>query len=215
MGELGAGAIGELRVTDDPGGRVLHGPRRRGPELEIAADEAAVRDYVRFDQAGRYRPLSGARGLRGGWRVACGPKFTAEEAIEAVYPLALTHRRLNQAGTLEHVPLEAVLRRQGGRYAVAGGLPAEAGLFASELLCAGCVRTPAWRGDEVEQEGIPCPEPCSVLVSLCREAALWEQSPPESAEIEVGVAFAAFDEPGNQVRESYLRRRFERAERVP
>jgi hypothetical protein len=212
---FGAGSIGELRVTEDPGGTVLHGPRRRGAEVEIEPDEVAVRDYARSDQHGRYRPLSGGRSLRRGWRVACGPGFAVEDAIEAVYPLALAHQRLFDAGTLELVPLEAVLRRQGGRYEVAGGLSAEAGFVASDVLCSRCVRTPAWRGDAVAPGDIPCPEPCSVLVSLCREAALWEKSPPAPAEADAVVAFAAFHEPGNEVREEYLRRRFEAPNRVP
>lgn len=198
-----AGIFGELRVTEDAGGPVLHGPRRRGAEIEITPDEAALREHVRFDQHGRYRPLSGARSLRGGWRVACGPEFAVEDAIEVVYPLALAHRRLFEAGILELVTLGTVLQRQGGRYEVAGGLPAEAGERASDVLCAGCVRTPAWRGEAVAPAGIPCPEPCSVLVSLCREAALWESSPPAPAAVDATVAFAAFDAPGNEVREEY------------
>lgn len=210
-----AGLFGELRVTEDAGGTVLHGPRRRGPEIEVESNEHALREHVRFDQHGRYRPLSGARSLRGGWRVACGTDFPLDEALETVYPLALTHRRQFDTGALELVPLKRVLQRQAGRYEVAGGLPAEAGLLASEALCATCVRTPAWRGDAVAGGAIPCPEPCSVLVSLCREAALWESVPPASAPPNPGVAFAAFDEPGNELREQYLRRRFQSTNRVP
>jgi sirohydrochlorin cobaltochelatase len=209
-----AGIIGELRVTEDAGGPVLHGPRRRGAEIEIEPDEAALRDHARFDRHGRYRPLSGARSLRGGWRVVCGPNFPVEDAIEAVYPLALVHRRRFEAGMLELVTLETVLQRQGGRYEVAGALPAEAGALASEVLCALCVRTPAWRGDAVGPSGIPCPEPCSVLVSHCREGALWETSPPAPTAVDAAVAFAAFDEPGNEVREEYLGRRFQSLNRV-
>lgn len=210
-----AALFGELRITEDAGGTVLHGPRRRGPEIEVEPNEHALREHVRSDQHGRYRPLTGARSLRGGWRVACGPDFPLEEALEAVYPLAVTHRRQFEAGTLELVSLESVLRRQAGRYEVAGGLPARAAALASEVLCATCVRIPAWRGDSVPPAAIPCPEPCSVLVSLCREAALWETEPPAPTPPNAAVAFAAFDEPGNELREQYLRRRFQSADRVP
>src|SRR5206468_3326294 len=132
---FGPGVFGELRMTVDAGGTVLHGPRRRGPELEIEADETPLRDHVRFDERGRYRPLTGARSLRRGWRVYCGQRFTVEQAIDIVYPLAVEHRRLFDAGQLALAPLETVLQRQGGRYGVAGSLPPDAGKLASEVAC--------------------------------------------------------------------------------
>jgi hypothetical protein len=61
----------------------------------------------------------------------------------------------------------------------------------------------------VNSGDVPCPEPCSVFVSLCREAALWEQAPPQPAAVDDRVAWAAFDEPGNEVREAYLQLRLE------
>src|SRR6185437_2660421 len=97
-----------------------------------------------------------------------------------------------------------------GRYSVAASLDAHGRRLASEVLCSQCVRVPVWRGvqtDAAERGGvarIPCPEPCSVLVSLCREAALWQQSPPVRSEPDRTVAFAAFETPGNEMREAYL-----------
>jgi hypothetical protein len=75
------------------------------------------------------------------------------------------------------------------------------------------VKRPVWRDDQAApplpgETTIPCPEPCSVLVSLCREAALWQRDPPPSSPIDPGVPFAAFEQPGNDVREAYLRARY-------
>jgi hypothetical protein len=66
------------------------------------------------------------------------------------------------------------------------------------------VKAPAWRGDQPAVDQIPCPEPCGVLVSLCREAALWQKDRPQPADVDPYVAFAAFDVPGNEVRERFL-----------
>ncbi len=64
------------------------------------------------------------------------------------------------------------------------------------------------RGRAQADGEIPCPEPCSVLVSLCREAALWQREPPSPAQADPNVAFAAFDAPGNEIREAYLAARY-------
>ena len=83
----------------------------------------------------------------------------------------------------------------------------------SDTVCARCVKSPLWRpttGPLTEGTSLPlpCPEPCSVVVSLCREAALWEEGPPAFAAENLTVAWAAFDQPGNEIREAYLRAHF-------
>jgi len=125
-------------------------------------------------------------------------------SIETVYPLALAHMSLRAAGQLRVVTLDEVLSRQTGRYAGSAGLSGEGRARATRLLCAQCVRVPVWNDEPCDSTAIPCPEPCSVLVSLCREAALWEDELPAAAPADPAVAFAAFDEPGNELREAYL-----------
>ena len=141
----------------------------------ITGTPEAVFAHVRLGDDGRYRPLSGAATLPTGWSAPLGPAFDADIAIETVYPLALTHQRQFAAGTLRVVPLEDVLARQSGRNGAA---------------CA--------PGD------IPCPEACSVLVAFCREAASWQASPPPPEPPDPRIPWAAFEEPGNELRERYL-----------
>ncbi|MCL6646686.1 MAG: hypothetical protein K6U88_17315, partial [Dehalococcoidia bacterium] len=50
----------------------------------------------------------------------------------------------------------------------------------------------------------PCPEACSVFVALAREAAAWEQEGAEPAPVDPAIPFAAFEEPGNEIREAVL-----------
>jgi len=197
--------LGEVAMAFK-GGRVeLSGPRLGTDAHELEGTVEAVREHVRFDDHGRYRPLSGARTMPGNWRISLAENLT-EAAIEAIYPQALLHQRQAAAGMLRVVPFEEVVARQRGRYRTAGELDAEGQERAREALCGGCVRTPVWAGEEATETAIPCPEPCSVMVALCREAALWQRKPPQPSSPDAGVAFADFPTPGNEIREAYLAR---------
>lgn len=192
-------AIGELTISSG----CVYGPGTPGEWLTSAA---ALRAKVRVDDRGRYRPLSGARTLPAGWAASIGHGLTLEQAVEIVYPLALVHQTQWQAGTLRVVQLDDVLARQTGRYEVAAALSDDGRALSRELLCGACVRTPVWDGERPGGGDIPCPEPCSVMVALCREAALWEQERPRAAPADPLAPFAAFEEPGNELREAYLSR---------
>ncbi|GAB4336251.1 MAG: hypothetical protein Kow0010_24040 [Dehalococcoidia bacterium] len=197
-------ALGEVTVSFVGTSAVVEGPPAGGAPIDLPPDPDAVRAFVREDALGRYRPLSGARTMPPGWRVRCVSAAQLEAVLDAVYPLALRHRAMYARDELDVVGLDVVLSRQTGRYRVARKLSDAGRTLARDVLCTTCVRAPAWAGQEVEPDDIPCPEPCSVIVALCREAALWEDEPPEPAPVDPGIAFAAFDEPGNEVREAFL-----------
>ena len=196
-------ALGEVRVAFRAGRVELSGPRRGAEPVPLAPTVEALRQHVRDDDDGRYRPLSGARTMPGGWRVSL-PESLAEAAIEAVYPQALLHQCQAAKGTLRVVAFEEVIARQRGRYRVAGELDAEGRQQASAVLCGGCVRTPVWTAETATDDGILCPEPCSVMIALCREAALWQREAPAPATPNTEVAYADFAAPGNEIREAYL-----------
>jgi hypothetical protein len=195
--------LGELWIRETPEGPTI-GAGDSAEEVEPVSE--ALRRHTRMDDRGRYRPLTGARSMRRGWFVRCGPTLPLGDAIEVVYPLATVHRRQWSEGTLRVVTLDDVLARQTGRYEVAAQLSGEGRERVRRVLCETvCLRMPVWAGAACGEDEIPCPEPCSVLVSLAREAALWEHALPERAEVDDSVEFAAFDEPGNAIREAYLR----------
>ena len=137
-------------------------------------------------------------------------RLAPEEVIEAVYPLATVHQRQHAEGTLKVVPLDVVLERQSGRYEDSAALSARGRKLAVEILCGVCVRKPVWNAASCAASDIPCPEPCSVMVALCREAALWERERPKPAPAEPAVAVAAFEQPGNELRERFLSAMIER-----
>ncbi len=195
--------LGEVGVAFREGRVELSGPRSGPKTVDLEPTVEALREHVRFDGDGRYRPLSGARRMPGDWRVSL-PCSLTEAAIEAVYPQALLHQEQAVQGTLRIVPFEEVVARQRGRYRIAGELDDEGRERARDVLCGRCVRTPVWAGATTPEGATPCPEPCSVMVALCREAALWQADPPEPAEPDASVAFADFPTPGNEIREAYL-----------
>ena len=197
--------LGEVAVAFRGGRAELSGPRSGTGAHELEGTIEAVREHARFDDQGRYRPLSGARTMPGNWRVSVHENLT-EAAIEAIYPQALLHQRQTAEGTLRVVPFEEVVARQRGRYRTAGELDAEGRERAREALCGQCVRTPVWAGDAASEGATPCPEPCSVMIALCREAALWRREAPPPSTPDPGVPFADFSTPGNEIREAYLAR---------
>lgn len=198
LGELEVFCAGEAVTVRRAGDATPAEPL--GPDLD------AIRERVRADSFGRYRPLPGARTMPAGWAVRCKPQ-ELDAVLDEIYPLARTHSRQWAAGELRIVSLDDVLARQAGRYRVAAELDDTGRAVARDVLCGVCVKAPVWAGEN-PGDFIPCPEPCSVMVSLCREAALWQDEQPERAAPDPSVPFAAFDVPGNEIREAYLEKRY-------
>ena len=114
-------SVGELSVSVVDAEAVIASPERRSGTLDVEASAEALRRQARFDERGRYRPLSGARTLPGGWQTRC-PSDGVGAFVDEVYPLALRHSEQWKSGTLRVVGMEDVLARQSGRYAVAASL---------------------------------------------------------------------------------------------
>lgn len=211
--ESGPVHLGQLTIAKGDGSFKIAGPGattntdEANKQVVLDCNPDTLREWVRFDDRGRYRPLNGAKTMRAGWRVECRSIDDLSRCLEAVYPLALRHLELWQGGRLEITPIDRVLDRQTGRYRKARDLSDAGRALASDILCEICVKAPLWRGAEPAAGQIPCPEPCSVLVALCREAAIWEEDRPEPAAPDPQAAFADFEAPGNAVREAYLKRK--------
>jgi hypothetical protein len=216
----------QFRIHRDDEGLILHPLAHNGDPIqgdEIGLDEVSER--CRYDDLGRYRPLSGALTVPTGWHARFSAREQAERILDDLYPLGPLHWLQWEDRELRIVDLDEVLNRQTGRYASARDLSHDGREAARWALCDHrCDRAPLWAGgdlpqyeldpwavtaeDRVMNGDVPCPEPCSVLVSLCREAAIWETERPEPTPIDPDIPWAAFDEPGNEVREAYLQLRF-------
>jgi sirohydrochlorin cobaltochelatase len=157
----------ELRHVDDSG---------RAP-LDAVADPRTVRDRVRFDDAGAYRPLSGAPTLPTGWVCADLDARNLVRAVEFVYPASVENWHLEQEGDLDVSHFRETAERQTGIYEVVAELDSDELAAAVEACCAdgACIKRRAW--DESEGETIPaergagkipCREPCSLFVAAAR-----------------------------------------------
>lgn len=194
--------LGQLTITETDDGTSIGVAGE--PMRVLESSHEALSEFVRTDDLGRYRPLSGAKTLPAGWEVTLSAQLSLEDAIEAVYPLALAHQRQLAEGILRVVPLEDVLARQSGRYEDVATLSLDGRARVVETVCGSCVRCPVWDSAPCAPNDIPCPEPCSVFVAFCREAVLWEAEPPQSARPDPAIPWAAFEEPGNELRERYV-----------
>ena len=201
--------VGEVTVGREGDSFVVNGPGTTG-RADRPGGGGELRDRIRTDRFGRYRPLSGARTMPGDWEVPCANQAELVDTLDVIYPLAVRHIEQAASGTLRVTTIEAVLERQSGRYEAANGLAPRARDLAVEVVCGMCARTPAWAVRPPVGAGtIPCPEACSVLVGFCREAALWDGDPPAPQPPSKAGGFAEFDTPGNELRETYLGRRFD------
>lgn len=195
-----------LRIAEDMESITVVGPAGFGERERLLMTPDELREFTRSDDRGRYRPLPGALTMRTNWEAEVRGELAA--VAEALYPLAAEQQALAEDGELRIVWLDDVLSRQTGRYRTANELDERGRDVAARVLCGQCVKQPLWRGETWDEQSIPCPEACSVMVALCREAAVWEKERPSRAEPNPDVAFAAFEEPGNEIREVYLRIRY-------
>ncbi len=197
-------AMGELVLRFGADAATAEGPGPAPEARAIGADPDVLREFTRSEATGRYRPLSGARTLPANWHARFETLEALTAGVEAIYPLAFEHIAAYDEGRLAVVSLGDVLARQSGRYASASEVSEAGRALASSVICRGCVRAPVWRGAPVNEGDIPCPEPCSVLVSLCREVAAWERDGPVGHQPDASVDYADFEQPGNEIRELCL-----------
>ena len=200
--QRGEALFGELTVRKQESGYLVYGPGRKAEE-QLQLSDADFREWVRTSDDARYRPLSGQRGLRSGWCRSCRDERELEQCVSMVYPLAIEHSRQQALDRLRVVSEGEVLARQTGLYAGAANTTQEERDAVREELCSRCVRSPVWGG---ERGDIPCPEPCSCYVALCKEVATWHDTIPEATDEDPRVGFAEFHREGNGVRESVLKR---------
>ncbi len=199
---VGRCALGELKLSRFGNGVVIEGPGSE-PRQSAPSDRMAFRRWIRHTEEGIYRPLSGARSLRPGWRVQCGSMGEAAERIEMIYPGAILHSTHRRAGSLRITPPHEALSRQSGRYEPAGTLCRDRIDRCAVALCSTCVRSPVWLKTS-GTGGIPCPEPCSVFVALAREVAGWGETDKGIQTAGPADRFAAFENPSNPIRQRYF-----------
>ncbi|PTY06713.1 hypothetical protein DB346_00125 [Verrucomicrobia bacterium LW23] len=150
-----------------------------------------LREWLRWDAAGAFRPLRGAPNLRPGWILGPLSAMQVVEALRLIYPGAVADWALHEAGALRVTPYEESAARQTGRFSVVrklgderladmlreccGGAPSADGTPNS-----GCLRIPIWAPHTPRpptaksRPEIPllCAEACNYFISKAREKIL-------------------------------------------
>ena len=173
---------GDLLVTGDGDAYELRHRSDRDARRAVLTerDPQTLRQFVRSDDDGRFRPFAGERSLPTGWVL---PDLDSENllaAIAAVYPGAIE----TWADDPGPVPFREVAARQTGIYADVSDLSGAELCDLTTAVCGNCARRREWteNGDPDAAVGRdangcpasdgtepPCREPCSFLVAAARE----------------------------------------------
>ena len=204
--------------------------------LVVSKDPRAAREIAKLTEEGEYRPLKSSPNLRRGWEIRVGDARRLATAMNYLYPAGIVHWHLHREGRLEVTDYRQNAARQSGIYKRVQRLSDEGVQNTARACCedAVCLKRTLWNVDEntpLEMERgegeIPCPEPCSIFVSLARRVRLFEReerglapgdlSPSEREDLaalveaaahggEIGFAREAeFEEPLNERRVRYRR----------
>ena len=198
--ERGPWRLGQVLASRAPEGTFTlqhEADARLGHEGDVAPrhllSPEEVRDWVRYDWAGRYRPLKGAPTLRRGWFFETPSVRDLHRALDFIYPGAIGSWLAWRSSNLPVVHLRQTLGRQSGLYRVTRKLTDDEADRMIGRFCqseTGCLRTILWRIDEArpvsslpgnkfdphaDQLGRPgacvpvlCAEPCNLLVAEAR-----------------------------------------------
>ena len=218
----------------------------------VSADPFYARVVAQTTNDGAHRPLKTAPNLRQGWALVDLDGRGLWTALDYLYPACATHWHAERTGTLRPTHWRETAGRQSGIYSPVKLLDDDAVRNTVRACCADvvCLRRVAWEIDEgtplgLGEEGpvegdaaVPCPEACSMFISLARQVLRLERAPRTpvpglvplaAAEVEQvralvaaaaegrlgGVREGDFDDPTNLRRLRYLAARLAEAAAGP
>ena len=145
-------------------------------KLKVLASLEDLRDWIRFNGAGRFRPLRAAPDLRSGWIYHARSEEGVTAALDHLYPAEVANGQLWKNGNLPVTPWRETAERQTGRFRVVRELQDDGVRELVETYCQlGCLKQRLWSpAAQLVQERpgeIPllCPEACNFLVGKARE----------------------------------------------
>ena len=175
-----------LRALPEGGYELRHvedvGVAREG--LDLHEEPRSAREISKLTERGEYRPLKSAPNLRHGWVLLVSNAAALFVAMSYLYPAAVAHWHLHREGKLEVTDYRQNAARQSGIYKRVQRLSDGGVQNAARACCedAVCLKKTLWNVDaetslEMDRgDGqVPCPEPCSVFVSLARRVRLFER----------------------------------------
>jgi hypothetical protein len=166
--ELPPWHIGEIEI--EPGYFLRH--TEKGNSEKRILSLAELRDFLKVDEQGNFRPLRAAPNLKNGWIYGPLPFPDLVEALNFIYPAAIAHWAYQQSGQLPVVSYDVTASRQTGRYKNVGDINRKELDALSDVICReSCLRTRLWGGGSAEPIivkkstiSIPCPEVCNYFI---------------------------------------------------
>jgi sirohydrochlorin cobaltochelatase len=166
--------IGQIRI--EPGYELRHVDDAGRTDLRELTSLAEIRELVRLDEAGNFRPLRAAPTLRRGWRYFARDEQALREALDYFYPAEAANAELWRAENLPITSWRETAERQTGRFRIVRELD-EAGLrgLVAESCERGCLKRRLWApvaqpvDDAADTIPLLCPEACNYLVGKARE----------------------------------------------
>jgi hypothetical protein len=165
----------EIRHADDADAPV--------DDLDTYTDPLDVRELVKYDDRGQYRPLKTAPTLQTGWVLTDLDQREVFDAVDdVIYPATVVNWNLERHGELDVNHWEETIARQSGIYGVVKtwnrGEGHEHVDWVAESCCddSQCLKRREWQYDdetELDVDGgdgvFPCREPCSVVIAASRK----------------------------------------------
>lgn len=171
------GGLYELRHTLDEGRAVA--------ELTTYVTPEGLRDRVRFDNGGTYRPVKTFRSLPRGWRAVVDHQ-DLRRAVHYLYPAVVEESHAYDCHTLHFTPWPTTARRQTGLYARVKRASAAQVEAVATQICSQCLRTRLWAGETLGRTfldgvpgGMPCAEACTYLVASVRDSQQAQAEPSQ------------------------------------
>jgi sirohydrochlorin cobaltochelatase len=135
-----------------------------------------LRELVRLDAEGRFRPLRAAPNLRRGWIYHTRDAAGLHLALDYLYPAELANAALYRKGNLPVTPWGETAERQTGRFRIVREIDEPIlGELVAHHCERGCLKRRLWLpAQETAEAGtseLPlwCPEACNFLVGKARE----------------------------------------------
>ncbi|MCE0497743.1 MAG: hypothetical protein LV481_07340 [Methylacidiphilales bacterium] len=164
--------IGELLIR--PGFELRHRDDRDSDpaKLQNVTSIAGLREWIRLDRHGNFRPLRAAPNLRRGWIYHAGDLPTLHLALDYLYPAALANWMMARQGGLPATPWRETAERQTGRLRVVREID-DAALheLVAQHCQRGCLKRRLWppatqhTGENPGEIPLLCPEACNFLVA--------------------------------------------------
>jgi hypothetical protein len=209
----------EIRIRRLDGGRfeLRHAAEAALPANSLEpVDLPGLRRVSRITASGAFRPNKAAPGLRGGWMHTVRTLPELGLAIDALYPGAVPDWFAGQLPTPPVTHFKEFTARQTGLYRITQILPAPLAARTVQACCGEqfCLRRRLWTTEGVPPDdagaksGLPCLEPCALLLDLARRAMKLEQEEKHALAVShgdlpvlVAALERALEDPSPAVRE--------------